>query len=33
MENAIEWHYLPLNAEQYRIALQEIDDRHAKTFR
>jgi len=33
MENAIEWHYLPLNAEQYRIALREIDDRHEKTFR
>jgi len=33
MENAIEWHYLPLNAEQYRTALQEIDDRHEKTLR
>lgn len=26
MENAMEWHYLPLNAEQFRIALREIDD-------
>jgi transketolase len=33
MENAMEWHYLPLNAEQYRIALREIDDRHEKTLR
>lgn len=27
MENAMEWHYLPLSAEQYRMAIQEIDDR------
>lgn len=27
MENAMEWHYLPLNAEQYRTALREIDER------
>lgn len=33
MENAMEWHYLPLNAEQYRIALREIDDHYEKTLR
>ena len=33
MENAMEWHYLPLNAEQYGIALRDIDDRHEKTLR
>jgi transketolase len=26
MENAMEWHYLPLSAEQYRIAMQEIEE-------
>jgi len=25
MENAMEWHYLPMNPEQYRLAVQEID--------
>ena len=25
MENAMEWHYLPLNKEQYCVALEEID--------
>jgi transketolase len=33
MENAMEWHYLPLNAEQYEIALREIDGSHEKTLR
>ncbi len=31
MENALEWHYLPLNAELYRIALQDIDGKHEKS--
>jgi transketolase len=26
MENAMAWHYLPLNAEQYETAIQEIDE-------
>jgi transketolase len=26
MENALEWHYLPLSAEQYQTALREIED-------
>jgi len=26
MENAMEWHYLPLNAEQYQTALREIEN-------
>lgn len=30
MENSMEWHYLPLNAEQYRIALREIDGHDEK---
>ncbi len=25
MENKMEWHYLPLNAEQYQLALQDVD--------
>jgi transketolase len=32
MENAMEWHYLPLNAEQYRIALRDIDGHHEKSL-
>jgi len=32
MENAMEWHYLPLNAEQYQIALQEIDGHYEKSL-
>jgi transketolase len=32
MENAMEWHYLPLNAEQYGIALREIDGHDEKTL-
>lgn len=28
MENSMEWHYLPLSAQQYQAALQEIEDRH-----
>ncbi len=27
MEERMEWHYLPLNEEQYNVALQEIDRR------
>jgi len=26
MENRMEWHYLPLNAEQYTAAMRELDD-------
>jgi transketolase len=33
MENAMDWHYLPLNAEQYRKALQEIEERDEKAIR
>jgi transketolase len=33
MENAMEWHYLPLSAEQYRLALTEIDECHETTLR
>lgn len=25
MENAMEWHYLPMNSDQYRAALEEVD--------
>jgi transketolase len=25
MENAMEWHYLPMNPGQYRAALEEVD--------
>jgi transketolase len=25
MENKMEWHYLPMNAEQYQLALQEVE--------
>jgi transketolase len=25
MENAMEWHYLPMNSDQYRAALEEAD--------
>ena len=25
MENAMEWHYLPLKPDQYRAALEEVD--------
>jgi transketolase len=25
MEGRMEWHYLPLNEEQYRLALAELD--------
>ena len=25
MENAMEWHYLPMNPDQYRAALEEVD--------
>ena len=25
MENAMEWHYLPMNSDQYRVALEEVD--------
>ena len=25
MENRMEWHYLPLSAEQYRSAIAELD--------
>jgi transketolase len=25
MENKLEWHYLPMNAEQYQLALQEVE--------
>lgn len=31
MENAMDWHYLPLNAEQYQAALREIDSQHEKS--
>jgi transketolase len=33
MENAMEWHYLPLNPELYRKALQEIEERYEKALR
>ena len=26
MENRMEWHYLPLNSEQYAVALRELED-------
>ncbi len=26
MENAMEWHYLPMSEEQYQIALKELDE-------
>jgi len=25
MEDRMEWHYLPMNSDQYRAALQEVD--------
>ena len=25
MENRMEWHYLPLSEEQYRMAIEEIE--------
>jgi len=33
MENAMEWHYLPLNLTQYQTALQQIEDRYEKGIR
>ena len=27
MENQMEWHYLPLNEDQYKIAIQEVEQR------
>jgi transketolase len=29
MENKLEWHYLPMNPDQYEAALQEIQERYA----
>ena len=30
MENKMEWHYLPMNDEQYKIAVKEISKKYAK---
>jgi transketolase len=29
MESRMEWHYLPMNDEQYRLALSELENTHA----
>ena len=31
MEDKLEWHYLPMNPEQYELAVQEISDNYLET--